>query len=166
MIKKTAILFVFLWVISPLHAYAQNSDKKLFLMVPEEVSEYVENGKGEKRVLVLFDIGCKGCHEKFISLLKLDSESRQAVTTIFHSDKVIDFKRYIRSFNEIPIRIIYNSESQYELMQSLKPYGVKPWRYLPRVILIDENNKVYGQGNHSADNIKKFLSLDLDKQSN
>lgn len=166
MIKKLVVLFVFLWVISPLNAYAQNTDKKIFLMVPDEISEYVQNTKGDKRVLVLFDVGCTGCHDKFISLLKLDSESRQAVTTIFQTEKVIDFKRYIRSFNEIPIKIIYNSESQYELMRSLKPYGVKPWRSLPRVILLDEDNKVYGQGNHSADNIKKFLSLGLEKKSN
>ena len=159
--KKIIMLCAFFAVIWPTMAQAQSADKKILFMSPDDIVQMLEKTKGKKRVLVLLGTDCVECHAKFLDILHLDQGKRHVIIPIFHSEKMLDFKRYIRSFNEIPIKVVYNSGSQYALMQSLRPYGVRPWKTLPRVILLDANNRVFGQGNHSADKISIFLSRNM-----
>jgi len=156
---RTAFIFVFLiFLAMPSDVYAEVKVKQLLLMSPEDIVKLMETEKGEKAVYLISQTDCLSCHKKFVSILKMTPEERERVTVIFMSERTLDFKRYMNSFNEIPLRIIYNKGSAYELVRALKPYGVKPWASLPRVILVDENLQVFGQGSHTADKISIFLS--------
>ena len=156
---RTAFIFLFLiFLAMPSDVYAEVKVKQLLLMSPEDIVNLLETEKGEKVVYLLTTADCLACHKKFVSILRMAPEERERVTVIFMSEKTLDFKRYVNSFNEIPLRIIYNRGSAYELARALKQYGVKPWVTLPRVILFDENLKVFGQGAHTADKISIFLS--------
>ena len=158
MLKKVLIFIFCLLVMLPQESHADVKVKQLLLMSPEDIGRLLEAEKGTKSVYVVMKTDCLPCHEKFLSLLTLKPEERDRVTAIFLSDRAVGFKRYMNSFKEIPLRIIYNKGSEYDLAKVLKNYGVRPWTTVPRVILFDENVRVFGQGAHTADKISIFLS--------
>ena len=158
MYKKLILSLVFLCFVGINSAHAEKGGHRILVMSPDNISTMVEGTKGKKRVLLILEPDCEKCHKKFVDVSRFEKTKREAVTTIFFSNRKIDFVRYMNHFKDVPIKVIYNEGSQWELVQSLKQYGVKPWKTLPRVILLDENNKVFGQGDHSAEKIDIFLS--------
>ena len=105
--RRIAFILLFLiFLIIPSDVYAEVKVKQLLLMSPEDIVKLLETEKGEKAVYLITKTDCLPCHKKFVSILKMTPEEREQVTVIFMSERTLDFKRYMNSFNEIPLRII------------------------------------------------------------
>ena len=124
---------------------------------PKEIAKYVEDTKGQKRIIMIYASWCPICVQKMPDIINLANIKADSVIAISVDENPKHFSRYIKRFKDVPFRVILNKGSEYKLAKAFEKFGVKEWEGVPEIILLDENNKVLGQGNYKMSYITEFL---------
>ncbi len=152
--RISLVLLVFFMALgSSFVAYANDIE----VLKPKEIVEYIEDTKGQKRIIMIYASWCHYCIKKMPSIMEVERIKKGSVIAISVDGNYKKFARYINKFDEVPFRIILNKASEYKLAKSFKKFGVEEWKGVPEIILLDENNKVIGQGNYKIDYVNEFL---------
>lgn len=134
----------------------QNTQKILWVP-PANIAKYIENTKGQKRVVVIYATWCPACRAKIPFLMEAEQKSPGSIIAISVDEDYKTYKRFYNQYDHVPFRLIVNKGSQWSLAKALKAFGGKPWKAIPQVMFVNEANKVVSQGTHSNDSISRFL---------
>ena len=137
-------------------AYAAKDDK-IYTLPAHYIAKHVEGTKGQKRVLMIYASWCPSCRQKMPQMMDIERAKEGSVIAVSIDENHTNFARYIRKIQSPPFKIILSKDSEYVLEKALKPIGVKSWEYIPHIVLLDENNKVAGQGSYSPSEIAEFV---------
>lgn len=139
-------------------SFAQNEGKgKVYRLSPPDIASVIESSKGQKRVLYVFASWCPSCRKTMPDMMNLERAKTGSVLAISVDEQHVDFARYLKNLKNPPFNFILNKGNQNTLAESLAVYEVKPWTSIPQMILLDEHNKLQGQGSFDADQVAEFL---------
>ncbi len=124
---------------------------------PKEIVNHIESTKGKRRIIMIYASWCPICVQKMPDIMELERSKNGSVIAVSVDENKRHLSRYIKRLKNIPFRVILNKGSEYKLAKALERFGVKEWEGVPEIILLDENNKVLGQGNYTLDYIVTFL---------
>lgn len=159
---KLLILFVFVLSVSASNAVCAQDSKKgmVYRLSPPDIASVVESSKGQKRILYVFASWCPACRKKMPDMMNLERAKAGSVIPISVDEQHVNFARYLKNLKNPPFNFILSKGSQTALAASFAPYEIKPWTSIPQMILLDENNKLQGQGSFDADQVAEFLFSD------
>ncbi len=130
---------------------------KIYDMPPYKIANIIKKTEGHKRIIMIYASWCPICVAKMPHIMDLERKKAGSVIAVSVDEKLRNLSRYIKRLKDVPFKVILNKGTEYKLHQHLKQFGVKEWEGVPEIILLDENNKVIGQGNYSMDYIEEFL---------
>ncbi len=156
--KFILVLSLFVMVFGSSHVFSADYEAgKIYKLKPNEIASHIKDTKGQKRIIMIYASWCPICVAKMPSIMGLERKKSGSVIAISVDEKYRNFSRYIRRLKDIPFKIILNKGSDSKLAGQLEQFGVKEWEGVPEIILLDEDNKVLGQGNYNMDYIEEFL---------
>ncbi len=135
-------------------------DYKIYHMPSYKISKYIKSTAGQRRAIMIYASWCPHCVKKLPKMMDVEKVKQGSIIAISVDEQHSDFVRYLKKFKDIPFKIILNKDSEYKLAQNLKKFGIKAWDGIPYIILMDEKNKVVGQGNYSVDKVADYVLAD------
>lgn len=139
------------------HSQKTYKKKKPLWVPPKNIATYIKNTKGQKRVIVIYATWCPACRIKIPFLMEMEQKKPGSVIAISVDEDYRLYKRFYDQYEYVPFPLIVNKGSSWELAKALKPFGGKAWKGIPYFMLINENNKIIGQGSYRKKGIAWFL---------
>lgn len=138
-------------------------EHKIYHMSPEQIAAYIGSAGGQRRVILLYASWCPYCQAVMPKMIQLEQFKKGSVIAVSIDTSPEDFALYVNKFKVLPFRLLlldrFEGEDLARLSKALEPFGVEPSSGVPEMILMDEDNKVFRQGNFSDDMnyVAKFL---------
>ncbi len=152
------VLAFVMFAVGSIASFAKGPEHIVYKLPPKKVVEYIDKTAGERRIIFIYASWCPYCAKKMPGIMDLERSKKNSVIAISVDESYPDFVRYLRRFNEIPFKIILNDSSEKRLADTFKKYGVEPWDGIPRIIFLNEDNEVVGQGNYTVEAAAEFIS--------
>lgn len=155
---KKIILCISIFILSASIAEAKSEQQKIYHVPSAQIAKYVEDTKGQKRVLMIYTSWCPYCRKKMPGLIGLAQKNPKSVIAVSVDENYSNFKDFIKRHKDAPFKFILNKGKESALQGALKPYIITPWTGYPTIVLISAQNKPVGQNNYSIEEIENFLS--------
>lgn len=155
---RIIMCFVVVFILTMGDGFARKS-QKIAVFPPKITGKYIDSKKGQKKVVLIYTSWCPYCRAKMPAFMKMERILPGSVVAISADADNARFAKYIQSYDNIPFKVILNKGDEAGLQTVLGQYGAQPWKGYPTMILMDENNKVVGQGNYTTKQVAEYIFL-------
>jgi thiol-disulfide isomerase/thioredoxin len=133
---------------------------KIYELSGSQIAKQIESTEGQRRIIMIYTSWCPYCRKAMPQMMEMERENPGSVIALSDDESFDAFAKYAKTLDDAPFHflMVKEGETRSKLGRALSKFGIKGWNGYPTYIMLDENNKVFAQGNYDHDKLEDFLA--------